>query len=148
MQQFIFIFLAFLCGAVFPTQAAFNGKMAAIVGHPILAAILSFITGLIALIVYAIVAQIPMQQFTAFRTAPWYVWLAGILGAFYVSTIVVLMPRLGVALTFGLVIAGQMTISILMDHFGLFNLPVREISAGRLLGALLLLAGVVLIRKF
>ncbi|WP_026997912.1 DMT family transporter [Flectobacillus major] len=147
-MQYIFIFLAFLCGAVFPTQAAFNGKMSTIVGHPILAAILSFFTGFIALVIYAIIAQIPMNQFTAFRTAPWYVWLAGILGAFYVSTIIVLMPRLGVALTFGLVIAGQMTVSMLMDHFGLFNLPIREISAGRLIGAFFLLLGVILIRKF
>jgi transporter family-2 protein len=147
-MQYIFIFLAFLCGAVFPTQAAFNGKMSTIVGHPILAAILSFFTGFIALVIYAIIAQIPMNQFTAFRTAPWYVWLAGILGAFYVSTIIVLMPRLGVALTFGLVVAGQMTVSMLMDHFGLFNLPIREISAGRLIGAFFLLLGVILIRKF
>jgi len=147
-MQYFLIFLAFLCGAVFPTQAGLNAKMARLVGNPVLAALLSFATGLIALTVYAIVTRIPLSQFSQFKNAPWYVWLAGILGAFYISTVIVLMPRLGVALTFGLIVAGQMTVSLLLDHFGWLDAPVREISLGRIIGAFFLIIGVILIRKF
>ncbi len=147
-MQYFLIFLAFLCGAVFPTQAGLNAKMARLVGNPVLAALLSFATGLVALTVYAIVTRIPLSQFSQFKNAPWYVWFAGILGAFYISTVIVLMPRLGVALTFGLIVAGQMTVSLLLDHFGWLDAPVREISLGRIIGAFFLIIGVILIRKF
>lgn len=147
-MQYFLLFLAFLCGAVFPTQAGLNGKMARLVGNPVLAALLSFATGLVGLTLYALIARIPLNQFMQFKQAPWYVWFAGLLGAFYISTVIILMPRLGVALTFGLVVAGQMTVSLLLDHFGLLDAPVREISLGRIIGVILLILGVVLIRKF
>ena len=147
-MQYFLIFLAFLCGAVFPTQAGLNTKMAKFVGHPVLAAFFSFLTGLIGLIIYAAIARIPLNLISQCRNAPWYVWFAGLLGAFYVSMVIVLMPRLGVALTFGLIVAGQMAISIMFDHYGILDAPIREISLGRLIGALFLVIGVVLIQKF
>ncbi|MES2518791.1 MAG: DMT family transporter [Bacteroidota bacterium] len=147
-MQYFLIFLAFLCGAVFPTQAGLNAQMSKSVGHPVLAAFLSFLTGLIGLFVYALIARIPLNLISECKNVPWYVWFAGLLGAFYVSTVIVLMPRLGFALTFGLIVAGQMTISILFDHYGILDTPVREMSLGRLIGALCLVIGVVLIRKF
>ena len=148
MMQYFFIFLAFLCGVVFPTQAGLNGKMTKLVESPILAAFLSFLTGLITLGIYAVVVRIPLKQLTYAQNAPWYVWLAGVLGAFYVSTVVMLIPRLGVAFTFGLIVAGQMAISMVLDHFGLFDLPVKPISLGKIIGAILLIVAVILIRKF
>ena len=102
-MQYFLIFLAFLCGAVFPTQAGLNTKMAKFVGHPVLSAFFSFLTGLIGLMIYAVIARIPLNLMSQCRNAPWYVWFAGLLGAFYVSMVIVLMPRLGIALTFGLI---------------------------------------------
>ena len=61
---------------------------------------------------------------------------------------VILVPKLGAALTFALIIAGQMVISVILDHFGLIGLPVKVLSAGRVIGIVLLVVGVVLIRKF
>jgi len=70
------------------------------------------------------------------------------LGAVYVSSVVVLVPKLGVALAFSLIIAGQMIMAIIFDHFGWLGLAIKEISPGKIIGVLLLVAGVVLIRKF
>jgi len=141
--------LALLCGAVFPTQAALNGKMSKLVGSPIWAAFFSFLTGILALAMAAQTTKVPYSQvFVAVKAAPWYVWLAGLLGAYYVSTVIVIMPRLGVALTFGLIITGQMVVSLLFDHFGWLGVPIKPISWGKIVGALLLLAGVAIIRKF
>lgn len=147
-MQYFLIFLAFLCGAVFPLQAGLNTQMTKYVEHPILTAFLSFLTGLIGIILYAIITRIPLQALANCRNAPWYVWFAGILGAFYISTVIVLIPRLGFALTFGLIVAGQMAVSLLFDHYGILDTPIREISIGRIIGALFLVAGVILIRKF
>ena len=60
----------------------------------------------------------------------------------------VLIPRLGVAMTFALVTAGQMIFTLVIDHYGLLGVPVREISLMRIGGIVLITAGVVLIRKF
>ena len=147
-MQYFLIFLAFLCGAVFPTQAALNSQMTKFVGHPVLAALLSFLSGLIGLFLYALIARLPLSSLLQAKNAPWYVWFAGLLGAFYISTVIVLIPRLGFALTFGLIVAGQMAVSLLFDHYGILHTPIREISVGRIIGALLLIAGVILIRKF
>lgn len=147
-MQYFLIFLAFLCGAVFPLQAGLNTQMTKYVEHPILTAFLSFLTGLIGIILYAVITRIPLQALANCRNAPWYVWFAGLLGAFYISTVIVLIPRLGFALTFGLIVTGQMAVSILFDHYGILDTSIREISFGRIIGALFLVAGVILIRKF
>jgi len=71
-----------------------------------------------------------------------------VLGAIFVTATVLLLPRLGVAMTFSLVIAGQMLITLVIDHFGLLGVPVKEISLARVLGVVLIVAGTILIRKF
>jgi transporter family-2 protein len=60
----------------------------------------------------------------------------------------VLAPRLGVATTIALVVAGQMLAAVALDHYGLLGVPVRPVNAWRGLGAALLVAGVVLLRRF
>ncbi len=65
-----------------------------------------------------------------------------------VASTVTLVPRLSVALTFSLVIAGQMLITLVIDHFGLLGIAVKEINLPRFLGALLITIGVILIRRF
>jgi transporter family-2 protein len=58
----------------------------------------------------------------------------------------VLLPRIGAATLIALVVAGQLLSSLLCDHFGWFGVPVHTLDAPRAAGALLLLAGVALIR--
>ena len=71
-----------------------------------------------------------------------------LLGAFFVTRTVILAPRIGVAMTFSLIVAGQMLITLLLDQFGFLGLPVKEISFARVGGILLITAGVVMIRRF
>ena len=47
-----------------------------------------------------------------------------------------------------LLIAGQMAMSLVMDHYGWLGIPAQPMTLWRVLGAVLLLAGVILIRKF
>jgi len=72
-------------------------------------------------------------------------WIGGLFGAIYIAISVLLLPRLRVATVIALLVAGQMIGSLAFDHLGLFCLPVHHITAARALGAMLLLAGAVLV---
>lgn len=147
-QGILWLILALLAGAVMPTQAAINHRLAQYVLHPVLSAFISFAVGTAALFAYIMASGIPLHQLTLARNAPAIAWTGGLLGAFFVTTGVTLVPRLGVALTFSLVVAGQMIFTLLIDHYGLLGVPVKTVNWPRIFGVLLVVAGVILIRKF
>jgi len=140
--------MALALGAILPTQAAINARLAKSVGGPVSAAFVSFGVGTLALLVYLLLSRQIHIQSATLQQSPWWIWTGGLLGTFFVAGIVILLPRLGVALSFSLVVAGQMAAAIIFDHFGLLGIPIREISLGKIIGAILLIAGVALIRKF
>jgi bacterial/archaeal transporter family-2 protein len=147
-MQYIFLILAFLCGAIYPIQGSLNGKLLSYTGNSIITAIISFLAGLFGLIVVGFLNKIPWQQAFAVKNAPWYTLTGGLLGAFYVATVVIVLPRLGMVLTFSLIVAGQIVLSVIMDHFGLLGNAIREISLGRTAGLILLVIAIILIRKY
>ncbi|MEM6736046.1 MAG: DMT family transporter [Bacteroidota bacterium] len=144
----LLISLAIVCGAVLPIQAALNGKMGKAVGDPIYASLISFIVGSFGLLIYVLASKTPLSSITQATQVNWTVWSAGILGAFYVAFMIILAPKLGVSLTFGLVVTGQLSISLIIDHFGLLGIPIHHISWQRILGVLFIIAGVIMIRRF
>lgn len=81
------------------------------------------------------------------RSAPWWAWLGGFYGAAFVSALAYAAPRLGLAQTLTLAIASQVAAALVLDHFGLLGLKETPISALRIAGVLLVLAGVVLVRR-
>ncbi|MDI1241426.1 MAG: DMT family transporter [bacterium] len=147
-NTYLYLLIALAAGAVMPTQAGTNNKMATIVGSPILAALISFAVGTVALFVYALLSGETLTSLAEAKNAPPIAWIGGFLGAFFVAAAVMLVPRIGVAMTFSLIIAGQMIVTLAIDHFGLLGVPVKEVSLARLGGILLITAGVVLIRRY
>ena len=147
-NTYLFILLALAAGAMMPTQAATNSRMAVVVGSPIASAFISFFVGTVALFVYLLISGVSLTSLSSAKEAPPIAWIGGLLGAFFVTAGVTLVPRLGVATTFSLMIAGQMIVTLIIDHFGLLGVPVREVNFARIAGILLIGVGVVLIRKF
>jgi transporter family-2 protein len=147
-SQYIRIGLALLVGAVLPLQVAVNSKLADSVGSPMLSALLSFTVGTFALLTYVLITGVPLANATGARNASPIAWTGGLLGAFFVAMSIVLLPKLGVATTVTLIIAGQMFMSLIMDHFGLLGVPVREINIARIGGIILVVTGVLLIKRF
>jgi bacterial/archaeal transporter family-2 protein len=147
-SRFFLVVMALVSGAILPVQATINFRMSKQVGGPIVSAFVSFAVGTIGLLIYLVASkQFNFREIIA-QPSPWWIWIGGLLGAVYVSSVVVLVPKLGVALAFSLIIAGQMIMAIIFDHFGWLGLAIKEISPGKIIGVLLLVAGVVLIRKF
>ena len=145
---YFFLLLALVAGAMMPTQAAINNKLAGYVASPISAAFISFLIGTVGLFVYMFATGVPISNLTNIKDAPPIAWIGGLLGAFFVAITVILAPRIGVAMTFSLIVAGQMLITLVLDHYGFLGLPVKEISLARIGGILLITAGVVIIRRF
>ncbi len=147
-NTYLFLILAILAGMMMPTQGAVNTRLATYVDGPISAAFISFAVGTIALFIYLIATGVPLSSLANAKDAPPIAWIGGLLGAFFVSAVASSIPRLGVAMTFSLAIAGQMIITLFLDHFGFLGVPVKEISLVRILGVTLITIGVILIRKF
>ena len=142
----IFTILAVAAGALFPTQTAINAKLAAGVGGPIASTLISFVAGLTALVVIVIVTrQVPTLE-SLRALPPWLLVSGGFLGATYLSLNVFLVPRIGAGAMMALAIAGQMVAALVIDRSGLFGVTVRELSASRILGAILVAIGAFMVR--
>ncbi len=147
-MRYILMLSTLFIGAILPVQAVLNTKLGKQTGGPLISSLLSFLVGLICLFIINLFAN--YSAFTNMKllsVSPWYVWMGGLLGAIYVSCVIFVNQQQGVALTFALVVAGQIFISLLIDHFGLFGSFVRPLSIPKIIGALLIIAGLVLIKK-
>jgi transporter family-2 protein len=141
----LLVLLALVVGAGLPVQAGVNAAMARHAGRPEWAALVNFGVGLVALAGWLVATRAAVPA--GLGKAPLWAWTGGLLGAFYVSAVVLLVPRLGVAVTLGLTVAGQMVAALLLDQAGAMGLASRPITGARVLGAVLLVAAVVLIRR-
>jgi len=134
-------------GAATALQAPTNARMMGAVGSPVNAAFVSFAVGTAALGILAVVLQV-RPDIAASRALPWYAWIGGLYGAIFVVAAAWGVPRLGVATTIILMVAGQLLLSVVLDHFGAMGMPKQPISLGRVAGVAMVIAGVLMVRKF
>jgi len=148
----IFILLAFLGGVFLAFQVGVNAQLRIWAGHSISAMLISvFVSlcaGILILLIYALTSHYPLPSFERLRQAPWWIWIGGILGVLYVWLSIILAPRLGATILVGLIVAGQLTASLVIDHYGWIGFAHHPISLWRTLGVFLLISGVILIRRF
>jgi len=146
-MKITWVIVAFISGAFLPIQAGLNTRLGKTVESPVHASLISFIVGAFAVLLYSILTK-QHVALAGLRMAPAYVWLGGFLGAFYVTAIILAFPRLGPALTFGIVVAGQMIMSVVLDHFDILVAQPHPVNVWKLLGIVLIVTGVFIIRKF
>lgn len=146
-MKVLWIIIAFVAGSFLPLQAGLNARLGKSIESPVYASLISFIVGALAVLIY-IACTKQHVTWAGIRTAPAYAWLGGALGAFYVTAIVLAFPRIGPALTFGLVVGGQMIIAVLLDHLNILVAQQHSLNIWRVMGIAMIVAGVVIIRKF
>jgi bacterial/archaeal transporter family-2 protein len=144
----LYLLLAFAGGVVLPFQTGINAELGGWLNSPIRAAFVSFVVGSLVLAVAAALVFKPLPSWDRLGDAPWWVWVGGALGAFYVAASVVSAPKLGAATLVALVVAGQALASIIVDQFGWVGFETKHISAGRAVGMVLVGAGAALVRFF
>ena len=147
-MAWILLPVALAAGIVLPVQFGVNSQLRTFVGGPVAAAAISFVVGTVALVASALLVHRSLPEPGSVASAPWWAWTGGLLGAFFVLASIILTPRLGAATTIGLILTGQVLASIVIDHFGLVRVPVHEASLPRIIGALLIIAGVALVQRF
>lgn len=147
MEKIIWIILAIIAGAGLPIQAGLNSKLAKTGGSPLHAAMISFTVGVVALVIF-ILCTSQNVSWKSLKDAPIYSWLGGLLGAFYVSIIIYSFPRIGPGLAFSLIVAGQLLVSLLMEHFQVLVAQAQPISFVKIAGMFLIVGGVVMMKKF
>lgn len=148
LGNYFFLLLAVTVGMAGTAQAAINNKLNEFITNPVIVALVSFIVGSVALLIYIVASGGQLSSIWTTKNIPWIAWTGGVLGAYFVACTVILVPRLGVALTFSLIIAGQMALTLIIDHYAMFGVPERPISLARAGGVALIVLGVVLIRRF
>ncbi len=141
----LYLLVAVLIGAAFACQPAINAVAAKTLGSPLPATVLSVAITLAASAVI-MVATRTTPTVEMVWSLPWWVVLGGLIGVLVVGGGAAIVPVTGVAVFFVCLIAGQLLGSVLLDHFGTFGLPVREISLPRFAGIVLTFAGVLLVR--
>lgn len=139
------IAVAFLAGAALPFQAISNGVAGRALGHPLWGAMLSLTVSGLVLLPLLWLLNVPAPRAGNVLHGPWWLWIGGVIGALYVAIAAAFAPRLGAGGFIVLVVAGQMVAAVLIDHFGLMDLPVRPINLARAVGVICILAGALFI---
>lgn len=138
--------LAMLAGVLIAVQAPTNAILGKASGSPIIAAFISFVVGTIAL--GAFVARTPSGLFAPeLRSVPWYAWIGGLYGAFFVAVAAFGAPRIGVGPLVTAAIAGQLLAGVILDHYGLLGLARQPVGIEKIAGVVLVLLGAWLVRK-
>ena len=143
MTKGIALLLSACAGMLVAMQPPINSKLGHATGT-FAAATISFVVGTIALIGITVISGSKVDL-GAVGDLDWYYLTGGLLGAAYVTTVLVSVRTLGAGGVTAATIAGQLTLSVVADRLGILGLDHKPLSAGRIVGVALLAAGVFLI---
>ena len=142
MSNMVLIILMAIGGVAVAMQPSINARLAEKVGF-LEAATVSFAVGTLVLLLVSLTSG--QGSFRRVPDADWWQLSGGLFGAFFVTMTIVGVPRIGTTAVLALTIVSQLTAGLVMDHYGLFGMRGIPIDYKRLLGVVLLLAGVFLI---
>ena len=138
--------LAIGAGMSIVVQQVLNASLRASIGSAVWAAFISYFVGALTLLLVLLATREPWLSSAAIAKSSLWSWTGGVFGTIYIVVAILLLPHMGAATAVALLVAGQMLGSLVFDHYGLFGLAQHPVDLPRLAGAMLLIAGVVLIR--
>jgi transporter family-2 protein len=138
------ILLAFVIGALLPLQALINARLGQQTSGALFASFASFLIGTIAIGIVLLATRTSLPAWQQVSGLPAWVWLGGVIGALFVVSATVLMPRLGAASLICLAVFGQLVGSLLLDHYGVLHAP-KPADAMRIAGAALVAVGALMV---
>ncbi|UGV26629.1 DMT family transporter [Rhodopseudomonas boonkerdii] len=133
-------------GVSLVVQQALNANLRTALNSAVWSGFTSYAVGVLCMLLLALALREPVPSLSVVSRVPLWAWSGGIFGAIFIGLGIMLIPQIGTATFFVLLVAGQMLGALVFDHFGLLGVPVHPISFVRLVGAALLVCGVVLIR--
>ena len=146
-MKIIFYLVPIFIGVAMTIQSGINAQLRNGLNHPLLAAFLSFLGGLLILGIMLLVVRQPLPLAADFGTIKWYNYTGGLLGAFVVYAVIVSVHRIGAANMFVLIVAGQLITAVIMDHFSMLGMKENPVTMQKILGVLLVIGGAYLVNK-
>jgi len=146
MKLIFFYFLALIGGVFLAVQAGFNSHLGGLLKQPVLAVIATSISSVVfASILFLIIGKVNFQS-SEITQIPWYLWfIGGLFSVLGISLYFYTIPRLGISKMIALGLFGQLIFSLIAGKFGWLNLPIEPITTKRLLGAIAMSIGIILI---
>lgn len=140
--------LVILIGLLGGVAVGFQTPISGAIGGRIGAASSSFIIHLGGLIATTILLVARGgEKIRDWTTIPWYMLGAGVFGLVLFLTTTVTLPRVGGAMMVVLIVIGQLSVGLLIDHFGLLGVIPRPVDWPRLAGAAVLVLGAYLVSR-
>jgi len=146
-MHYLWTILAFSVGCFIPFQGIITSNLAQKIQHPFGAAFVNFLGGAILFSIAMAFSPMALPSFKKVVEIPWYLFTGGIIGSAFIFGALFALPKIGASSFFGQVVIGQLLMTILVDHYGLFGVPIYKIDGARVLGVTLLIFGAILIFK-
>ncbi len=141
------VLLAIAAGVSIVVQQVLNSNLRTALNSAAWSGFVSYFVGVVCMALLALALRDPLPAVGVAARIPWWAWSGGLFGAIFIGLAILLVPHLGAATFIALLVTGQMLASVAFDHFGWLGLAQRPVDAPRLIGAALLIGGVVLIRR-
>jgi transporter family-2 protein len=138
--------IMFAAGIGIPVLAALNAQLGARIGAPATAAAVLFVVAFAAATLTA-AATGGLRALPLLPAQPKYLFLAGVLVAFYILSITWIAPHLGLGNAIVLVLLGQLVAAAVIDHFALIGARETPVTLTRAAGIALMGLGVFLTQK-
>lgn len=142
----LFLLVALAGGVALAVQAGVNARLGRGLGDPVLAAFASFSVGTLTLGALLLARRMELPSLSTLTTVPTWAWVGGLLGAFFVTSVIVVAPRLGAGTLVAVVVGSQLATAVLLDHFGWLGFAERLLTWPRAVGVLMLVGGALLVR--
>jgi transporter family-2 protein len=139
--------LSVFIGISMASQAGINAQLRMALSNPVQAAFISFLIGTIILGVIALVQGDAWFKGNSLASIPWWAWLGGVLGAFNIAMSIFLAPKLGALVLAISIVVGQIVASLVLDQNGWLGYPKIDITLNRVIGALFVVVGLILVVK-
>ena len=144
----LYLLLSFLAGTFISVQTALNTRLGKDLKNPTFVSVESCVIGAVALALYMLCTRTALPKASLMAREPVWLWIGGAFGATYVLITVLATPKLSVATVTALVIAGQMLVAVLLDHFAFLGLDRHPLNAGRIVAVVLFGIAAELLRRF
>ena len=139
--------LALVAGVSVVIQQVLNANLRSELNSAVWSGFMSYLLGVLCMVGLAIMLREPIPSVGVVARIPWWAWSGGLFGAIFIGLSILVAHQLGAATLIALLVTGQMTASITIDHFGWLGLTQKPVDLARLIGVGLLIGGVVLIRR-
>lgn len=147
MTRILFALLVALGGAALTLQVVWNARLRMAAGSPVLTTLISLCVSLLSLLLIWASGVTHRGSLPPFHAVPKWAWFGGLFAVYYLLVTLIAVPKLGAAAVFSLVVAGQIAAALILDTTGGFGATQIPFTLPRVVGAALVVLGVILLQR-